>query len=66
MGIIYVFNIDYFKRNLVDLDSELVQALLNYGGVLPIQLDYSLNIYINPLNLPHNILQKIREKHMQN
>lgn len=58
----YEFNIDYFKENLSDSDSELVQALINYDGVLPIELDYPLNINISPLNLPHDVLYKIREK----
>lgn len=61
----YEFNTDYFKENLSNQDSELVKALLDYDGVLPCQLSYPLNIYINPLNLPRDVLYKIREKHDQ-
>ena len=56
----YEFNIDYFKENMSNPDSELVKALLDYDGALPISLDYPLSIYINPLHLPHNVLHKVR------
>ena len=59
----YKLNIDYFKENMNDRDSDLVKALLDYDGVLPIALDYPLNININPLNLPSDVLYQVRDKH---
>ncbi len=59
----YKVNSEYLKRELVNQNSTLFQALLNYDGVLPMALYQLFNIDINPLQLPRYLCSQMNDKH---
>ena len=59
-------NFKYILKEAAKKDSELVNFILNYDGVLPICLYYTFNENVNPADFPLSTCKEIQAKHGEN
>lgn len=66
-SLMYELDLEYIEKQINELSStdkgEFITTLLNYDGVLPIELEQLFNPYINPLHIPQAVIIEVRAKH---